>query len=136
MIGVIVVTHSGLSRELLTAAEMIIGPSPQVAAVSVDRTNSVEIAKQRLQQAIAELSNGSGVMILTDMFGGTPTNISAEFLQPGQVEILTGVNLPMLLKCINARGGMSLDELAGMLKDYARNAVMRPSELLSRSPSS
>ena len=131
MIGVIVATHSRLAQELLQAAEMIIGSFPLVEPISIDRSTSVDVARQQMQASFERVgADGDGVMILTDMFGGTPTNISADFLVAGQVEILTGVNLPMLLKCINARGGMQVDELAGMLKDYARNAVMRPSELL------
>ncbi len=133
MIGVIVATHSRLAQELLLAAEMIIGPFVLVEPVSIDRGDSVDDARLRMQQSFDRVAgDGDGVIILTDMFGGTPTNISADFLAVGQVEILTGVNLPMLLKCINARGGMSVEALAGMLKDYARNAVMRPAELLGR----
>ncbi len=131
MIGIIVATHSRLAHELLQTAEMIIGPFALVEPVSIDREVSVDTAKQQLQQSFDRVSeDGDGVIILTDIFGGTPTNISAEFLAVKQVEILTGVNLPMLLKCISARRGMQVDELTGMLKDYARNAVMRPSELL------
>ncbi len=131
MIGVVIVTHAGLADELLQAAQMILGPLKAVATVTIDRAMSVNMANERLQQAI-ELtgSDGDGVMILTDLFGGTPTNISAEFLQPGVVEILTGVNLPMLIKCVSARGEKSVDDLAALLKDYARNAIMRPAELL------
>ena len=131
MTGVIVATHSRLADELLLAAEMILGPFALVEAVSVDRGSSVDAAKQEMQFSFDRVAaDGDGVIILTDMFGGTPTNIAAEFLAAGKVEILTGVNLPMLLKCINARSGQSVDELAGVLKEYARNAVMRPSELL------
>ena len=133
MIGVIVATHSRLAEELLRATEMIIGPFDLAEPVSIDREDSVDAAKRRMQLSFDRVSrDGDGVIILTDMFGGTPTNISVDFLAAGQVEILTGVNLPMLLKCISARGGMQLEALAGMLKDYARNAVMRPSELLGR----
>ncbi len=92
---------------------------------------SVDIAKKALQQAITLVrQDGDGTLILTDLFGGTPTNISAEFLQDGLVEILTGVNLPMLIKGVGARTNNNLDELAALLKDYAKNAIMRPSELL------
>ncbi len=131
MIGIVVVTHARLAQELLTTAEMIIGPFPAARAISVDRGTSLEAAKAELHQAIAEVSqDGHGVLILTDMFGGTPTNISAEFLCD-QVEILAGVNLPVLLKCVQARNGLDLASLAGMLKEYARNAVIRPAELLA-----
>ena len=106
MIGVIVATHSRLAQELLQAAEMIIGSFPLVEPISIDRSTSVDVARQQMQASFERVgADGDGVMILTDMFGGTPTNISADFLVAGQVEILTGVNLPMLLKCINARGG-------------------------------
>ena len=131
MIGVIIATHSNLAHELLHTAEMILGPPQLVAPVSIDRDVSVELARQQMQQEFERVNrDGDGVIILTDLFGGTPTNISVDFLVAGQVEILTGVNLPMLLKCINTRGGMRVDELAGMLKEYARNAILRPSELL------
>ena len=131
MIGILVVTHSRLADELIHAAEMIIGSFDRVEPISINRDDSIEEAKQLLQQSFDRVGcDGDGVIILTDMFGGTPTNISAEFLVVGKVEILTGVNLPMLLKCNSARNGLLVDSLAGMLKDYARNAVMRPSELL------
>lgn len=131
MIGLVVVTHSNLAAELLRAAEMIIGPFPAATAVSIDRGLSVDAARSQLAEAISRVdSNGDGVLILTDMFGGTPTNISAEFLANPAVEILTGVNLPMLIKAVNARGEQRIAALAAMLQDYARKAVVRPSDLL------
>lgn len=131
MIGIVVVTHSNLAREFITAAEMIVGPAVQLQAVSIDRATAVEMAQQQLQQRLQEVGeDGDGVIILTDMFGGTPTNISAEFLQHPRVEIVTGVNLPMLLKCISGRRGRTVAGLAVLLKDYGRKAIMRPSEML------
>lgn len=131
MIGIVVVTHSQLAYEFISAAEMIVGPAPQIQAVSIDRAVAVESAQQQLQQALDVVGkDGDGVIILTDMFGGTPTNISAEFLQDQAVEIVTGINLPMLLKCISARSGQTVTDLAVLLKEYGRNAVMRPAELL------
>lgn len=131
MIGIVVVTHSNLAAEFITAAEMIVGPAGQLRSVSIDRSIALDTVRQKLQDVIAEVgSDGDGVIILTDMFGGTPTNVSAEFLQDQLVEIVTGVNLPMLLKCIGAREGRSVVELAVFLKDYGRKAIMRPAELL------
>ncbi len=131
MIGIVVVTHARLAQELLNTAEMIIGPIPSARAVSIDRGLSLEVAKAELRQAIEEVSQSdSGVIILTDMFGGTPTNISVEFLSD-QVEVLAGISLPLLLKCANSRAGLELAGLAAMLKEYARNAIIRPAELLS-----
>ena len=131
MIGIVVVTHAGIADELVRAAELILGPLEAIAAVSISREMSVGAAKENLQNALRLVDKSNdGVMILTDLFGGTPTNISAEFLQEGAVEILTGVNLPMLVKAVGARLTHNLDELAVLLKDYAQNAIMRPAELL------
>ena len=131
MIGIVTVTHAGLARELLHAAELIIGPMELVEAVSIDRGMSIETAQEQLQQVVGLIgADGDGVLILTDLFGGTPTNISAELLCPGAVEIITGVNLPMLIKSISARANMDLGGLTGLLKEYGRSAIMRPAELL------
>lgn len=131
MIGIIIVTHSKLAQELIATAEMIIGPAPLLAAVGIDREVSVDAARKELRQVLGVVgSDGDGVIILTDMFGGTPTNISAEFLQSQKVEILTGVSLPMLLKSVSARHGENLEGLAVLLKEYAKNAIMRPAEML------
>ncbi len=131
MIGIVVVTHAGLARELLHAAELILGPTQLVGTVSIDRGMSVDVAKEKLQQVVHRVgADGDGVLILTDLFGGTPTNISAEFLCPDVVEILAGVNLPMLIKSIGARSNNDLGGLAALLKEYGKNAIMRPAELL------
>ncbi len=131
MIGIVVVTHSSLAYEFIKAAEMIIGQADQLQAVTVDRSIAVETVHQHLREVLDEVGrDGDGVIILTDMFGGTPTNVSAEFLLEQQVEIITGINLPMLLKAVSAREGSSIEELAALLKDYGRNAVLRPSEML------
>ncbi|MCD6580319.1 MAG: PTS system fructose subfamily IIA component [Desulfuromusa sp.] len=132
MIGIVVVSHAGLADELLHAAELILGPLQAVAAVSISREMSLEVAKEELQKAVNLVGkDGTGTIILTDLFGGTPTNISVDFLLEGSVEILTGVNLPMLIKGVSARLDKSLDVLAALLKEYAQNAIMRPSELLN-----
>lgn len=131
MIGVVLVSHAGLAGELLRAAEMILGPQEAVDTVSVDRDMSLEKARERLARAVDKVAGGGqGVLILTDLFGGTPTNLSAEFLEQPKIEILTGVNLPMLLKCLGARAATTPEQLAALLQDYARSAIMRPSELL------
>ncbi len=133
MIGIVAVSHAGLARELLQASELIIGPLERVEAVSIDRGMSVDVAKKQLQQAVSKSgTDGDGVLIFTDLFGGTPTNISVEFLSGGGVEILAGVNLPMLIKSISARNSCDIDELAKLLKEYGKNAIMRPSELLGQ----
>ncbi|MCD6188242.1 MAG: PTS system fructose subfamily IIA component [Desulfuromusa sp.] len=131
MIGIVVVTHAGLADEIRYAAELILGPQQGVEAVSIDRGMSVEVAKEKLHQAVDLVGkDGDGTMILTDLFGGTPTNISVELLQEGVVEIVTGVNLPMLIKGISARANQNLDELAALITDYGKEAIIRPVELL------
>jgi len=131
MIGIVVVTHSSLAYEFIKAAEMIVGQADQLQAVTVDRSIALETVQQHLREVLEEVGrDGDGVIVLTDMFGGTPTNVSAEFLLPQQVKIVTGLNLPMLLKAVSAREGSSVAELAALLKDYGRNAVLRPSEML------
>ncbi len=131
MIGIVVVTHAGLATALAEAAELIIGPLEKVATVCLERDMDISVAKTNLGEAVAAVgADKDGVLILTDLFGGTPTNLSVEFLQPDPVEILTGVNLPMLIKGVGARSQHDLDGLTSLLKEYAGNAIMRPSELL------
>ncbi len=134
MIGLVVVTHAGLAAEILRAAELIIGPLQKVEAIGIDRKMSVDVAKGQLQQVVAQVGeDGDGVIIFTDLFGGTPTNISAELLREGEVEILTGVNLPMLIKGVGSRTNQNLDELTVLLKNYGKDAIIRPAELLHSS---
>lgn len=131
MIGVVIVTHSHMAQELCRAAEMILGPLAALRAVNIEPETSVNEAKGAVFDAVAAVgSDGDGVLILTDLFGGTPTNISAELLEEGRVEILAGVNLPMLIKCAGMRTTLDLSELSLLLKEYGRSAIIRPSELL------
>lgn len=134
MIGLVVITHSKLAEEFLSATEMIIGPFSNAEAISIDRSFSVDGATSLLAEVLERVGgDGEGVLILTDMFGGTPTNIGAEFLEVGKVEILTGVNLPMILKFVSARQSHGLEELTSMLKQYGQQNILRPAELLKRS---
>ena len=104
MVGLVVATHGQLAAELLRTAESIVGQVPSASAVSVDSTTSVEEARARLATAIHRVgADGEGVLVLTDMFGGTPSNLALTFLDE-QIEVVTGVNLPMLMKLANARG--------------------------------
>ncbi len=104
MVGLIIATHGQLAAELLRTAESIVGQVPCATAVSVDSATSVEEARARLATAIHRVgTDGEGVLVLTDMFGGTPANLALTFLDE-QVEVVTGVNLPMLMKLANARG--------------------------------
>ena len=102
MIGVLVVTHGNLAKELVHSARTIIGEIKNVQAVSIDWDDNVVEAREKIAKAIKKVDFGRGALILTDMFGGTPTNISLTFLKKNEVEIVTGVNLPMLLELIDS----------------------------------
>ncbi len=131
MIGLVIFTHGQLAAECLHAAEMIIGPVSVCRALSMDRTHSVEDTTEVLAGALRDVgADGDGVLVLTDMFGGTPTNIAAGFLAEDQIDILTGVNLPMLIKAVSARSQMDLTALAEFLCDYGQQAIRRPAQLL------
>ncbi len=133
MIGLVVATHGNLGNELLASAQMIIGPVRNARAVSITQESSMESIRDTIAAAIAEVvKDGHGVIIVTDMFGGTPANVSMTFLEPQMVEVLTGVNLPMLLKFFNSQESLALDELAGILKSYGQQSIALASEYLQR----
>ena len=130
MIGVVVVTHGQLARELLNAAEAIVGDLPQFSAVSLGWHDDVEDAREEIRLAIARLQEGAGVIVLTDMFGGTPSNIGMTFLEPAKVEVVTGVNLPMLIKLSNLRDSPDLLAVARELRETGRKAIHVASDLM------
>jgi mannose PTS system EIIA component len=132
MIGVLITTHGNLGSELIRAAELIKGDLNGVSHVSVDQTKGVEELKKEINAAIKKLDKGQGVLILTDLFGGTPSNISLSFLKDGKLEVVTGVNLPMLLKISDSREGMKLKEFASYLKEYGKKNIYLASELLNK----
>ena len=110
MIGVVVVTHGQLATELLNAAEMIVGDLPQFAAVSIGWHENTEDAREEIAQAVQRVGQGHGVLIVTDMFGGTPCNLALTHLKKGKVEVLAGANLPSLIKLIGVRTTLPLDQ--------------------------
>jgi len=132
MIGLVIASHARLAEELLMAAEMIIGPSEAARAVTVQADQGIDQVRSALAEAVLEVTGDDGVVIMTDMFGGTPSNLGLSFLQPGHVEIVTGVNLPMVLKCLNSQEGMPLSELATMLKAYGQQSISLASDFLNR----
>ena len=132
MIGVLITTHGNLGSELIKAAELIRGSLKGILHVSIDQTKGVEDLKKEISMAIKKLDQGKGVLILTDLFGGTPSNISLSFLKEGKVEVITGVNLPMLLKLPDIREGMQLKEFARSIKDYGIKNISLASEILSK----
>lgn len=131
MIGVIVVTHGQLATELVNAAETIVGDLPQFAAVSIGWHDDVNDARDEIRQAMARLEQtSSGILILTDMFGGTPANLGLTFLDAGRVEVITGVNLPMLLKLARLQESDDLRGVGRQMCEAGRNAIWVASDLL------
>ncbi len=129
-IGVLLVSHYGLGQEFLQALRLIVPGGPPFEAVGIEPTQSVEEMRDNISGALAKLDQGQGVLILTDMFGGTPSNISLSFLDEHRVEVVTGMNLPMLIKLATLREDKPLDELAGFIKDYGRRNISVASDLL------
>jgi len=132
MIGIVVVTHGAVAGELVNAARTIVGEIPAIAAVSMGWADDMSVAREAIEKAIADVGGGD-VLILTDMFGGTPTNVSLPFLSP-RVEIVTGVNLPMIIKLTSLREG-DLVEVARVVRDQGKGAIYVASEILEKKPS-
>jgi PTS system mannose-specific IIA component len=130
MIGVVVVTHGQLATELVNAAETIVGDLPQFAAVSIGWHDDVDDAREEIRQAIARVQGPEGVLILTDMFGGTPANIGLTFLEVDRLEVITGVNLPMLIKLAGQQKSTDLLAVARDMREHGRNAIWVASDLL------
>jgi PTS system mannose-specific IIA component len=130
VIGVVVVTHGQLATELVNAAEMIVGDLPQFTAVSIGWHDDVNDAKGDIEQAIERVRGQEGVLLLTDMFGGTPSNIGMTFLEKDRLEVITGVNLPMLIKLASLRSSSDLLAVAQEMRDHGRGAIWVASDLL------
>ncbi|HSE30442.1 MAG TPA: PTS sugar transporter subunit IIA [Pyrinomonadaceae bacterium] len=126
----VIVTHGNLAGELLAAAEMIIGPASHIGAVSIGWHDDVDVARDEVQRAITRVSKGAGVLLLTDMFGGTPTNIASMFLEEGSVEVITGVNLPMVIKLATDTGGDALADVARRICEQGRQGIYLAGALL------
>lgn len=127
----VLVTHGRLGSELLTAAETIIGTISHVAAVSIGWHDDVDAASDEIERAMTRVSEGRGVLLLTDLFGGTPTNIASMFLKEGEAEVVTGVNLPMVIKLASQSGDESLADVARRVRDQGREGIYLAGELLA-----
>lgn len=129
-IGVVVVTHGQLATELVNAAEMIVGDLTHFTAVSIGWHDDVELARNAIGEAIGRVQGKIGTLILTDMFGGTPANLGVTFLEEGKVEVITGVNLPMLIKLAREPESGDLIAAAREMRDHGRSAMWVASDLL------
>lgn len=130
MVGVLLMTHGHFAEVLISTAEEIVGPIENIKAVSVNAEDDVETIKGIISRVMQEVDQGDGVIMLTDMFGGTPSNIGLSFLSQDEVEIITGVNLPIVLKLARERDGKTLPDLASLLKKRGRESIVLASEML------
>ena len=131
MTGLVVVAHAGLAAALINAAEMIVGEIAGAASVEIKPDDSVENIRLALTSAIQSVSSGN-IIIMTDMFGGTPSNMSLSFLKENQIEVLTGVNLPMLIKFASDRERLGVAELAAQIRDTGREGVAVAGDYLKK----
>jgi len=132
LIGVVIITHRNLGEELLRTAEEIVGKLPAVEAVSIHASERIDKARGKIEAAIKAVDSGSGVLIFTDMFGGTPSNLGLSFLKKDSLEVITGVNLPMLIKLASLRQEGSLKEVAQRLCRYGQKNILAASDFLAR----
>jgi mannose PTS system EIIA component len=131
MIGIVIVTHSQLGEALIGAAEFIIGSRPEsIESVSIDLSENAEKLREKIARGIKKVKEQEGVIILTDMFGGTPSNLSYSFLEEGHIEVLAGVNLPILIQAVNTRKKMELDQLAANLEAFGKKSISLASGIL------
>ena len=131
MIGGVIVTHGQLANELVSSAEMIVGEINHITTVSIGWHDDVDVAREEIERAIQRVDSGSGVLLLTDMFGGTPTNIAATFLGRAAVEVVTGVNLPMVIKLATQESDEPLSELAKRVRDQGREQIHLAGDILT-----
>ena len=134
MIGVIVVSHGKLAEELISAVQFVLSVKPPVKmeGVCLDPHREFETFKQDIKSAMKKVDEGDGVLIVTDMFGGTPSNVSLTFLEAKNVEVVSGVNLPMLLKLATLPAGVTLDEAVKIAESAGRDNIIVASKLLQK----
>jgi len=132
LIGVVIVTHGNLGEEFLRTAEEIVGKLPAVEAVSIQASEKIDKARGKIETAIKAVDSGSGVLIFTDMFGGTPSNLGLSFLEKETVEVITGINLPMLIKLPSLRQEGSLKDVAQRLCRVGQKNILAASDFLAK----
>lgn len=131
MIGILVVAHAELGQTLINTVEFILGgEQEQMMAISIDIQQNPDLLRKKIKQGIARVRADNGVIILTDMFGGTPSNLSYSFLDEGTVEVISGVNLPILLKAVTARKKMDMEKLTAALVDHGKKSISLASGIL------
>ncbi|WDP88670.1 MAG: PTS sugar transporter subunit IIA [Desulfobacter sp.] len=131
MTGILIVTHAGLGNTLIDTLEFILGsPQDNLISISIDIKQDPDNLRKKIKKGIKEVRTDKGVIILTDMFGGTPSNLSYSFMEEGQVEVISGVNLPILMKAVNSREKMDIKTLAAALVEHGKRSISLASDIL------
>ncbi len=132
MIGMVLVTHGRLALEFIDALELIVGPQQAVAAVCIGPEDDMEARRRDIIDRIAEVEGGAGVVLLTDMFGGTPSNLAISVMEPNKIEVIAGLNLPMLIKLASLRGTETLKDAVAGAQEAGRTYINVASQLLAK----
>ena len=132
MIGIVLVTHGRLAEELVAAMEHVVGPQDAVGAICIGPDDDMEERRAQILESISKVDSGTGVILLTDMFGGTPSNLAISVIEKANVEVIAGVNLPMLIKLASVRGTDDLKDAADQAQDAGRKYINIASDLLSQ----
>tara|TARA_B100000513_G_scaffold183432_1_gene103488 strand:+ start:114 stop:521 length:408 start_codon:yes stop_codon:yes gene_type:complete len=132
MIGLVVVTHGNLATEMIAALEHVVGPQPDVAAVCIGPEDDMEVRRAEIMERVEQVDSGEGVVVLTDMFGGTPSNLAISILDRANVEVIAGINLPMLVKLASVRKTEPLGRAAEAAQEAGRKYINIASQLLTQ----
>lgn len=132
MIGVVVVTHGGLAKEFVDATEHVVGPQEHFAAVCIDADDDMEERRKEIIDIVRDCENGDGVIIFTDMFGGTPSNLAISVMSKAKVEVIAGVNLPMLIKIAEIRQDQDLAQASASVQEAGRKYISIASTVLQK----
>jgi PTS system mannose-specific IIA component len=131
MIGLVIVTHGGLAAEFRAALEHVVGPQPQLRTIAIGPDDDMQRRREEILKAVRKVDSGGGVIILTDMFGGTPSNLAISVMDDAHVEVIAGINLPMLIKLASIRGDLELEEAIVQAKDAGRKYISVASQVLT-----
>ncbi|MGE0775096.1 MAG: PTS sugar transporter subunit IIA [Sphingomonadaceae bacterium] len=130
MIGLVLVTHGKLASEFVTAMEHVVGPQQAIAAICIGPEDDMEARRADIATAVKAVDDGSGVILLTDLFGGTPSNLAISLMEPGRVEVIAGINLPMLIRLEGARKMMKVTQAVAAAREAGRKYISVASEVL------
>jgi PTS system mannose-specific IIA component len=130
MIGLVLVTHGQLAREFVAATEHVVGPQTQMVAICIDPDDDVQLRREEILTAVSEVDTGQGVIVLTDMFGGTPSNLAISIMDKATVEVIAGVNLPMMIKLASVRGNTPLEDAVMEAQKAGQRYIIVASQIL------